>query len=228
MPQYEESLASIETQASVFEITPQRARLNLATTSLIRSVVILMHRIFAGLLAAALLAGPAAAGEIADKAVQAESLATDGKHLEAIDALNQAATSLWNKSPLSFRKVLWVAEPPGGFGVYNPRETNVYKAGDSMIAYGELVGHGWKNVGDIWQTDLAADVTIKTKDGKRIYSQKDFSKFGVSSRVRNREFMTQFTFTLNGIPAGEYVADVTLRDLVSGKKGMFSLPFLIN
>jgi hypothetical protein len=186
-----------------------------------------MRRILAGLLLAASLAGSAPAGEIADKAAQAESLAADGKHLEAIDALNQAAASLWDKSPLSFRKVVWVAEPPSGFGVYNPRETNVYKAGDDMIAYAELVGHGWKKVGDIWQIDLAADVIVKTKDGKRIYSQKDFSKMGVSSRVRNREFMTRFTFTLDGMSAGDYIVDVMLRDLVSGKNGMFSLPFVI-
>jgi hypothetical protein len=186
-----------------------------------------MQRIFIGLLVAAVLAGSAPAGEIADKAARAESLAADGKYLEAIDALSQAATSLWDKSPLSFRKILWVAEPPSGFGVYNPRETNVYKAGDNMIAYAEPVGYGWKKAGDIWQTDLAADVTIKTKDGKHIYSKKDFSKLGVSSRARNREFMTRFTFTLDGMSAGEYMVDVTLRDLVSGKNGMFSLPVVI-
>ncbi len=39
--------------------------------------------------------------------------------------------------------------------------------------------------------------------------------------------MATLTLTLTGIPAGEYVADTTLRDLVSGKKGTMSLPFVI-
>jgi hypothetical protein len=186
-----------------------------------------MQRIFTGLLVAAILAGSAPAGEIVDKAAQAESLAADGKYLEAIDALNQAAAWLWDKSPLTFRKALWVAEPPSGFGVYNPRETNVYSAGDDMIVYGELVGIGGTKVGDIWQTDLAADFTIKTTDGQQLFSQRDFSKARGTSRVRIREFMTYFTFTLTGMSAGEYLVDITMRDLVTGKNGSVSLPFVI-
>jgi hypothetical protein len=189
-----------------------------------------MQRTFAGLLAAAILSGSSSAGEISDKAARAESLAGRGKYLEAIEALHQAAASLSDRSPLSFRTALWVAEPPDRFGVYNPRRTNAFIAGENMFAYAELVGIGWKKTGDIWQTDFTADFSLKTKDGRQLFSQQDFAKAnsGTSmSRVRIHELIARFTIVLNDVPAGEYLAEFTVRDAVSGKNGTFSLPFAI-
>lgn len=55
-----------------------------------------MSRIFAGLLVTAILSGSAPAGEIADKAGQAESLLDNGTYVEAAEALDQAITLLWD------------------------------------------------------------------------------------------------------------------------------------
>jgi hypothetical protein len=187
----------------------------------------MLRKVAGVLVSALLLLGPAVADELADRTKAAEDLAGAGKFLEAMDALDDAATLVWDRAPLTFRKALWVAESPSGFGAYNPRETNQYAAGDEMIAYVEPVGFGWRKSGDMWQTDLAADVSIKDKDGKEIYSQKDFQKLALSSRVRNHEFMTRFTFTLTGLPAGNYTLATTLRDAISSKSGSFELPFVI-
>jgi len=186
-----------------------------------------MKGILIGPLVAVILAGSANAGEIADKATQAESLVANGKYMEAVEALEDATTSLWDKLPLSFRKALWIAGPARGFGSYTPRETNAYLAGDEMIAYAEPVGFRWRKVGDMWQNDFAADVTLTTKDGKHFHTQKDVGKGGMSSRVRNREYNIRLTIMLTDIPAGEYTADFTVHDTVSGKSGTFSLPFVI-
>lgn len=186
-----------------------------------------MLRILASILMAAVMAGSAAAQEIVKKAEEADALAGQGKYIEAMDALNQAIGVLWDQSPLIFRRALWVAEPPAGFGAYDPRETNTYAAGEDMIAYTEPVGFGWRRTGDIWKTDLVADIVIKSKDGQTLFSQADFQKLQIGSRIQNREFMARFTYTLTGIPPGEYVIDTTLRDIVSGKSGTFSLPFVI-
>jgi hypothetical protein len=187
-----------------------------------------MLRILAGAVAVALMSlAPAAADELSDHTKAAEELAGEGKFLEAMDALDAASSLVWDRAPLTFRRALWVAEPPAGFGAYNPRETNQYAAGDQMIAYVEPVGFGWRKTGDLWQTDLAADFSIKDKDGKEIYTQKDFEKLQVSSRVRNREFMGRFTFTLTGLPAGDYTLETTLRDAISSKSGSFTLAFVI-
>jgi hypothetical protein len=186
-----------------------------------------MHRALFGVLLAISLTAPAAAAELVGKATEAQALADQGKFIEAIAAIDEAADTLWEQSPLIFRRALWVAGPPNGFGAYNPRETNVYAAGDQMIVYAEPVGFGWAKSGDIWQTDLGVDLTIKSKDGEVLLNQSDFQKLVIASRLRNREFMATLTLTLNGIHPGEYIADATLRDQVTGNKGTMSLPFVI-
>jgi hypothetical protein len=189
-----------------------------------------MQRIFAGLVATIMLSGSASAGAISDKAAQAESLAAAGKYVEAIEALDQAATSLSDKSPLSFRNAQWVDERPDRFGVYNPRKTHAYSLGENMFAYVELVGIGWTKAGDIWQTDFTASFSLKTKQGGKVLSQMDFEKTqsgGQASRLRTRELMVPFTVVLNNVPAGEYLAEFTVLDAVSGKRGTFALPFVI-
>ena len=186
-----------------------------------------MVRLLTGFIIAIFLLSPAGAGEIADKAAQAEALAGDGDFAGAMTALDQTAEQLWDRSPLVFRRALWVAEPPNGFGAYNPRENNQYAAGDEMIIYAEPMGFGWRKSGDVWRTDLVSDLTVKDAEGEVLYEQKNFNKLEIGSRVRNREFMATFTYTLTGIPKGEYVLETTLRDAVTGKSGTLALPFVI-
>jgi len=179
----------------------------------------------AGALCALCLWQAAMAQEIADKAKEAESLAGDGRFIAAIEALDAAEAALWAKAPLTFRKALWVAEQPAGFGVYDPRESNVYKSGAEMIAYAEPIGFGWRKSGDLWRMKLVADV--KSMDGAELFRQANFQPLEIGSRVQNREFFGHFTYTLTDIPAGEYVIDTILHDTVTGKSGTMSLPFVI-
>ena len=169
----------------------------------------------------------AAAQDISGKAKQAEALLAQGKIIEAITALDEAATALWDKAPLSFRRAIWVAEKGSGFGAFNPRENAVFSAGAPMLVYAEPVGFGWRQSGDMFRTDMIADVVIKQADGKELFRQEEFQKLQLASRVRNREFMVNFTYTLSGIPKGEYTVETIIRDQVSGKKGSFTLPFTI-
>jgi hypothetical protein len=55
---------------------------------------------------------------------------------------------------------------------------------------------------------------------RQLFSQQDLAKAdaGTSmSRVRLRELIARFTIVLNDAPAGEYLAEFTVRDAVSGK-----------
>jgi hypothetical protein len=186
-----------------------------------------MSRLLASFLVSACLLGSATAGEISDKAAEAEELAAAGDFLPAMALLDEAADRLWGDSPLVFRRATWVAEPPFGFGAYSPRESNEFGSGDEMIIYAEPVGFGWRKSGDIWRTAIATDLTVKDADGEVLYEQEDFQKLEIASRVRNREFMATFTYTFSGIPPGEYSVETTLRDSVTGKSGTLSLPFVI-
>jgi hypothetical protein len=184
-------------------------------------------RLLLALFAILSLINSAAAQGAVDKAREAEALAGQGKYVEAMAAMDDAATALWDKSPLVFRRALWLAEPPDGFGAFNPRENNVFASGAPMIAYAEPVGFGWRRAGDVWRLDMSVDVVVKSPDGKVLFERADFQKFQFGSRVRNREFMTRLTYTFTGIPNGDYILDTTLRDNVSSKRGTFSLPFTV-
>src|SRR4051812_5927745 len=58
-----------------------------------------MQRVLAGILTLALLMTAAAADELADQMKAADDLAGSGKFLEAMDALDDAATLVWDRSP---------------------------------------------------------------------------------------------------------------------------------
>ena len=73
-----------------------------------------MQRWIAALFVLISLVATAHAQDIVAKAKVAEALAAEGKFISAIDTLDEAASALWDKSPLTFRRSLWVAEPPGG------------------------------------------------------------------------------------------------------------------
>ena len=175
----------------------------------------------------AALIGAALAQSVAERGRAAEQLAAQGKMIEAIDALDEAALALWAKLPLGFRRALWVKERATGFGIYAPRENAVFAAGEPMLIYAEPVGHGWRRDGELWRSDMIADVVFKSKEGKPLMTQAGFEKFQLASRVRNREYNTNFRYVLTGIPKGEYLAETTLRDQVSGTSGSFTLPFTI-
>jgi hypothetical protein len=177
----------------------------------------------------ALLLGPSIAGaqDIAGKAREAEALLARGRVIEAIDALDEAQAALWNKAPLDFRRGIWVMEKAEGFGIFRPRPDAVFTAGQPMLVYAEPVGFGWTRNGEIYTTDFVADVVFRNKAGTEIFRKDEFQVFNLSSRFRNREFMCNFTYTLTGIPAGEYTVETTLRDRVLGKKGSFTLPFTV-
>lgn len=186
-----------------------------------------MNRGFLGIVAAAcLLSVTAAAQSISDQARKAQMLAGQGNYIGAIDALDNAADLLWQKSPLVCRRILWVAERAPNFGDYNIRDNNIYRAGEDMLAYAEPVGFGWRKSGDIWHTDMVADFIIRGKNGKELFRKNDFGKFDIGSRVRNREFRLNLTYNVKA-PPGDYVAITHLRDKVTGKAGDCALPFTI-
>ncbi len=172
-------------------------------------------------------AAPVPAPETIGTGNNVEALAAQGQYAEAMAALDDMAVALWEKAPLTFRRALWVAATPQGYGAYNPRESNVFKSGATMIAYVEPVGFGWRKNGDIFETDLGIDLVVKGKDGAVLLRKDDFQAMRIGSRVKNREFMAHLTYTFSGIPAGEYVAETTLRDRVTGKSGTFALPFTV-
>ena len=174
------------------------------------------------------LAGIAAqAGEIEALAREAEAKAQAGQHVEAFNALRHALTALNANAPLGFRKAIFVAKPPQGFGLYEPRPDVAFRRGEPLIVYTEPIGLGWRPEGERFSAQFTVDFELRSPKGEILTGQKEFGKFGFDSRERNLDVMAHLNINLTGAPAGDYVFAATFHDKVSGKQASFDLPFSI-
>lgn len=170
----------------------------------------------------------ARAGEIADVAKEAEAKLQAGKAVEALEDMRKAVRLAHNQSPLAFRKALFVAEPPAGFGLYKARANAVFKRDEPLVAYVEPVGVGWEKKGEgQYHALLTVDFEVRNPQGDILAGKRDFGRFEFTSQEENTEIMTKLTLTLTGAPAGQFVLGVIYHDKTTGKQATVDLPFEI-
>jgi hypothetical protein len=149
--------------------------------------------------------------------------------LEEIDKRDAAVADAWQKTPLTIRRALFISKSDGGFGMYEPRASNVFPASEKLVAYVEPVGYGWKDVGDGWvEFGFVADFLIKAPDGKVLTGKENFATLVKKSRYRNREFDLVLNLSVADAPPGDYVLEYKLRDVATDKSTSFDMPFKIS
>lgn len=164
-------------------------------------------------------------GQIADDGAKAEALLEQGDPVAAVEALDQAMEEIWRRSPLVFRKTLFV-EDSAGFGVYRERESNVFEPDEPLIVYAEPIGFAYgENAIGGGEIALVTDFVLTDTSGEVLYSQDDFLPVSLPVRYHNREFQMKLTVKLTGLPVGKYIAKFHVRDKHSDKTGDFELPF---
>jgi hypothetical protein len=87
--------------------------------------------------------------------------------MAAIDSARTAAVEALKGAPLGFRRILFVADTPGGFAIYDPRPDNVFKPGEPLIVYTEPVGIAWQQAGDKVSSKLVVDFELRSPEGLR-------------------------------------------------------------
>ncbi len=170
--------------------------------------------------------GPAAV-DISAAIRRAQEAASAGRSTEALDALDEAAVTIWERMPLTVRRATFVAEEPQGYGVFNPRDSSSFEAGQPLLVYVELNGQGWRRSGDLFRTDLVLDFELRTKDGQALVAQQAFNTIATASRRRNREFFVYVTYSFSGVEPGDYVVRTTVRDRAGSKQTSFDLSFTV-
>jgi hypothetical protein len=171
--------------------------------------------------------GPSLAGELADAGAMADSQMGQEQYLEALGTLSAAEDKVWQKSPLLFRKTVFVASDPKGFGIYDLHEGETFKRSESIILYAEPVGYGYRKDGELNVIDLTLDFEVKAKDGRLIGGQKNFANPQLHSRVQNREFFVKVVYDFSAVPPGQYEVKTTVNDKTTGKSGSFVMPFTL-
>lgn len=170
--------------------------------------------------------GPAAV-DIAAQLKRAQEAAAAGRSTEALDALDEAAVQVWERMPLTIRRATFVAEEPQGYGVFNPRDSSTFQAGQPLLVYVELNGQGWRRSGDLFRTDIVLDFELRTKDGQALVAQQAFNTIATASRRRNREFFIYVTYSFSGVEPGDYVVRTTVRDRAGNKQTSFDMSFTV-
>ena len=168
------------------------------------------------------------AGNIVDKATQAEALIQEGKLLEGYYKAESALEIAWEKLPLTFRNIHLV-DSITGYGLYVKRKDNIYQAGDKIFIYAEALGfaYGQDAVGNM---SIGFDVGIDIFDtsDKRIFSIEKMGSFSSPVRHKNREFNVHLNVNTGNMKPGKYKAIFNLRDLYSDKQSDIAIEFGIS
>ncbi len=166
---------------------------------------------------------PAQAGPVVDAATQIEGKLGKGDPGGALSAAGDLYAQVWDKAQVvGFTQALLVAENATGFGVYNPRPTNVFKLGEPILIYCEPFGFAYGAPGaGLFSVNLFVDLQVLDASGNQLANAPDATEYNMTSRHQNREVQANITYTLDGIKPGHYTLVTTLRDKNSGKSGSF-------
>ena len=170
--------------------------------------------------------GAASAGPIVDAAQQAETLISQGKPVEGLDALDAAVAAAWDASPLAFRKATLSADGADGG---DPKEIADGKVqGDEKVAvYMEPVGFAVRQDGDQDKAEFAVDWTFENATGQVILDQKDYAQFTVTGHGRPRSVGLTLRTSVPYVRPGTYVSTYTVRDKNSSKSASYKIPLTV-
>ncbi len=165
----------------------------------------------------------AQAGPVADTAAVIEQQAGAGDMNAAFKSAQTLFGQVWDMSPaIGFTQALLVEQPASGFGIYNPRASEVYKTGEKIIIYAEPFGFAYGSPGEgLYSMGFHVDLKVISETGDLLGDIPNLTELDLVSRYPNREFQANLTYTLDGIAPGKYVLQTTLRDKNSERSGSF-------
>ncbi|UDL87531.1 hypothetical protein LGH82_20335 [Mesorhizobium sp. PAMC28654] len=181
-----------------------------------------MKSIMAVVLALMVSAPAALAGEISDRATEAEKLLQSGDSAGALEKFRSAEDALWQAMSLAIMNVKQV-DSATGFGIYSERANHTYKPGEKIFLYMEPVGYGYGSDGlGNSQIALSVDLTVVSESGENLGTFEKIGSVKVASRSHNRELFFKLDLSLDGLPPGKYRCDFVMHDENSNKTAPFT------
>jgi hypothetical protein len=173
------------------------------------------------------VAGAASAGEVADRASEAETLLQAGKPAEAQAALDSALDAFWKAAPLTLKNASFVDEAKG-YGDYVVHAGSSFAPSSTLQIYVEPQGFGWTEVDGGYKIAFASDVEIRNAGGQILTRTSAPALLEKTSRNKNREFQINLGFQLPDLKPGDYVLVLTVTDQATGRSAPVELPFSIS
>jgi hypothetical protein len=173
----------------------------------LKSFVIIVSSIMA------LLAGPCYSRDVTVILEEAQKQVSGNQMPEAIGTLREAIQGIWDQADLKVALCQLVEGPAKDYGMYTPRQSNLYNANSPIHLYVEPIGYNVIMKGDEMEFGLVADFAIKSSEGIELYDKKEFDSWVVKSRRFISEFSINLECNITGLKKGAYILEITLRDM---------------
>jgi hypothetical protein len=138
---------------------------------------------------------------------------------KALAALRSLMLSFLAESPLFLENAKFVKGADNSYGIYEPRESDVFAAGEPIYLYVEPAGYVIsRNPAGYCEFGFKADFQVADASGKVLGGQTDFAVLPFKSWNPNTEISLTFTYTLSGLEKGKYKITTQVSDAHSTKK----------
>jgi len=138
---------------------------------------------------------------------------------KALAALRSLMATFWTESPLVLENAKFVKGENNSYGIYEPRENDVFTAGEPIFLYLEPAGYAMvRNAAGYFEFGFKADFQLADENGKVLGGQNNFAAMSFKSWNFNTEISLTFTYTLSGLEKGKYKMITQVSDVNSTKK----------
>jgi hypothetical protein len=145
---------------------------------------------------------------------------------KSLDEAKAAFEEAWVRSPLRIEHGTFITEAATAYGSYDRRPDNIFKPGETLVAYMEPEGYSWKPIdGDLKGTEISVDMLLSDKHGTVIADRKSFLSKSFKAHGNFMGLFFNVNLHLNGLTPGDYAVRYTLHDLNSDKSAEITLPF---
>lgn len=150
------------------------------------------------------------------------------KQGQALSVLKSMKEAVWAESPMILENVRFVKGPDNSYGIYAPKEDDIYGDGEDIYLYLEPAGYAIiKNQAGYYEFGFQADYQLADENGQILLGQMAFAKLPFKSWHQNSEIALTFTYTFTGLKAGKYKLFTTVSDLHSDKRATNEIWFAV-
>jgi len=157
------------------------------------------------------------AGNFDSLVEQAKTDYNNGNNLQAVQNLKESVLSIWDKVPLTVTNARLVIDTKN----YDTRASNIYRSGEPMLIFAQLIGYKLKPVGEMYDISIVTDFYVSDKEGKVLGGLQEFGKFNITSPLPVTDFRLDLTYTLTDAPPGPYRIQTVIHDKNSNKTTKF-------
>lgn len=172
--------------------------------------------------------GLAESGPLLDAAMKAERLAATGDATAALEAIQSGMAAFAQSLPLTVARAHFVTEKPQAYRSYRKKADTVFRQGEPLMTYLEIVGLDWRDTGGgEMEAHFTVDMRLTDSTGRDVALKERFGDIRYTGQGMAQEVFTHLTLDVAGAAPGSYVVTYTLNDLVSERSVRFQQPFSI-